>query len=130
MPQSNSFCPSKFCIEFRLLDMKHAPGNQADSNRSEAYTHAWTAGWGGWGVWSEVWLPSNCTYTTVVSYLGHSNARSEIRVKFSSFNLFNIKVTMLLPLFRAAVRDIGVTGNKRISTTTTSAIQQGFIKVS
>ncbi|PNF14956.1 hypothetical protein B7P43_G01530, partial [Cryptotermes secundus] len=32
-------------------------------------------------------------------------------------------------LFRAAVRDISVTGKRRISTTTTAAIQQGFGKI-
>jgi hypothetical protein len=37
---------------------------------------------------------------------------------------------MLLTLFRAAVRNISVTGKKRISTPTTAATQQGFSKVS
>jgi hypothetical protein len=125
---SNSFCASKPCIEFGLLDTKHAPGNQADTNLSEAYTHAWTAGR---GVWSEVWLASNCTYTTKVLLFGTFKCsiwnESEVVVPL---NLFNIKVTMLLPLFRAVVRDISVTGKKRISTSTTAAIQQGVSKVS
>lgn len=132
MPQSNSFCPSKLCFEFSLLDIQNMPpGNQANTNLSEAYTHAWTAGW---GVWSEA-------FWSVVGVKVHVHHRElyvwdiqtlDLKWEWTlvPFNLFNIKETMLLPLFRAAVRDISVTGKRRISTTTTAAIQQGFGKVS
>jgi hypothetical protein len=64
--------------------------------------------------------------------LGYSNARAGMRVKFQCLSICStLKQTMLLPLFREAVRDISVTtGKKRISTPTTAAIQQGFSKVS